>query len=56
MAITYYAVLLLAYLGRGLALYGLSAKHDLVAALLIVPVFIVLYVYLRRERHRLVGE
>jgi len=27
-----------------------------VAALLIVPVFIALYIYLRRARHRLVGD
>lgn len=55
-AITYYAVSLLAYLGGGLAFLGLHVEHDLVAALLIVPVFIALYIYLRRARHRLVGE
>ena len=55
-AITYYAVSLLAYLGGGLKLFGLHVEHDLLAALLIVPVFIALYVYLRHARHRLVGE
>ena len=55
-AITYYAVSLLTYLGGGLALFGLHVEHDLLASMLIMPVFIALYVYLRRERHRLVGE
>lgn len=52
-AITYYAVSLLAYLSGGLSLFGLHVEHDLFAALVIVPVFIMLFVYLRRERHRL---
>ncbi len=55
-AITYYAVSLLTYLGGGLALFGLHVEHDLLASILIVPVFIGLYLYLKYERHRLVGE
>ncbi len=52
-AITYYAVSLLAYLSGGLALFGVHVEHDLFAALVIVPVFIMLFIYLRRERSRL---
>lgn len=55
-AITYYAVSLLAYLSGGLSLFGVHIEHDLFAALVIVPVFVMLYVYLRRERHRLGGH
>jgi uncharacterized membrane-anchored protein len=54
-AITYYAVSLLAYLSGGLSLFGLHVEHDIFAALVIVPVFIALFYYLRRERSRL-GE
>ena len=52
-AITYYAVSLLAYLSGGLALFGVHVEHDLFAAFVIVPVFIMLFIYLRRERSRL---
>lgn len=52
-AITYYAVSLLAYLSGGLSLFGVHVEHDLFAALVIVPVFIALFFYLRRERSRL---
>ena len=55
-AITYYAVSLLAQMGGGLALFGWHVSHDLLAALLTGPVFFALYFYLRRERHRLIGE
>ncbi|MEI6642164.1 MAG: DUF3422 domain-containing protein [Novosphingobium sp.] len=55
-AITYYAVSLLAYLSGGLSLFGVHVEHDLFAAMVIVPVFIMLYVYLRRERSRLGGH
>jgi uncharacterized membrane-anchored protein len=55
-AITYYAVSLLAQVGGGLKVFGLHLEHDVLAAALTVPVFLGLYLYLRRERHRLVGE
>ena len=55
-AITYYAVSLLAQMGGGLELFGLHVEHDILAAVLTGPVFFALYFYLRRERHRLLGE
>lgn len=51
-AITYYAVSLLAYLSGGLSVFGIHVDHDLFAALVIVPVFVALFLYIRRERHR----
>lgn len=55
-AITYYAVSLLIYLSGGLPSIGIHLEHDVFAALIVLPVFAALFLFIRRARHRVEGQ
>lgn len=51
-----FLVSLLIYLSGGLPSIGIHLEHDVFAALIVLPVFAALFLFIRRARHRVEGQ